>query len=167
MWLFSLVSYREISKFVRKLFVCHDGEGITTCGKEYCSERTEKIDGKEKRIQYHKQGCHVYALLMNDSGKQEPLIQPSGISTRDALFYLTESARLMGKDAIHVIYGGSYDANMLLQDFSYADMVALLEGYTVKFENYEVRYQARKRFDIWRYPVNYKERWKLQTRGKN
>jgi hypothetical protein len=126
-------------KKVKREFVAHDGEGITT-------------------------DSHKYVLLMNSKGKQ--LIDTNGIDTYDALKFLTESS-LESKDAIHVMYGASYDVNMILKDVSYPRLKKLQAGEKVGFNNFVIEYRQRKCFmvseylpDTKHYVLDEKDKWK-------
>lgn len=131
-------------------FVAWDGEGITSCGLTHCtSEVIEPLPTKKQTIYYHGKGCHKYALLMNSRSGSTPLISAKGLDTLTCFEYLLDESAQCEKDAIHVVYGGSYDVNMMCMDFSYEEIRALHDGYTVVWrKKYHVTYHARKMFAL-------------------
>lgn len=82
--------------YLARPFLGWDGEGITG------------DDGK-----------HRYVMLANSSGAR--VARPGGLSTVACLdFLLTEAEKHAG--SIHVVYGGSYDINMILTDLTRAQV---------------------------------------------
>lgn len=118
------------TKFEAGRFVAWDGEGIT----------------KHKRGCAKKSGCgcrHEYALLLNSEGGQ--LLDRDGISTEAALFALTGEADRLGKSWTHVVFGLSYDANMILRDVRLPELRRLWKGKRVRFHHrFSLSYRPRK-----------------------
>lgn len=115
---------QNLSKFSRGEFVAWDGEGVTI----------------RKR--------HQYVMLMN-SQEAGTLVNPTGIPTRDALETLCEVGQQF-KHSIHVVFGGSYDVNMILGDCTYEQVQSIWAGLwtPVCGGRYSVSYRARKSFSI-------------------
>lgn len=115
---------QNISKFTRGNFIAWDGEGVTV-----------------KRR-------HQYVMLMN-SAEAHTLVNPTGIPTRDALDVLCEVGQ-QHKHAIHVVFGGSYDVNMILGDCTYEQIQSIWRGAwtPVCGGRYSVSYRARKSFSV-------------------
>lgn len=110
------------SKWKRRLVVAWDGEGA------------------------NKDGTHIYNLLANSDGDR--IVNPDGLSTREVLDFFVDNGR---KQAINVIYGGSYDVNMFLRDVPPENLIALwVEGYCYWHE-YRIFYTPRKKFTVYRY----------------
>jgi DNA polymerase type B, organellar and viral len=125
-------------------FIAVDGEGINSCGSETpCGEKVTV----NFRIQYqnHKPGCQRYALLM--SSADEGISNLEGLSTKDCLDYLLD-LKTENPQSIFVIYGGSYDANMILKDLSYEDILILQKKKKVYWKNYRIAYIPRKCFVV-------------------
>jgi DNA polymerase type B, organellar and viral len=103
-------------------FVAWDGEGMN-------------VDGE-----------HRYVYLANSLGHE--LFDPAGIPTLTALELM--SAAVRDSAGIHVIYGGSYDANMILRDISYVKLKQLWEGFPewTWFRDYSITYRLRKLFAV-------------------
>lgn len=88
---------------------------------------------------------HIYTLLSNSENAY--LASDKGLSTKDCLeFFLTHNNRR----AIHVIYGGSYDVNMILRDLSRAHIATLWTEGAVRWKGYKICYAPRKRFSVTR-----------------
>lgn len=135
---------KMLTKFARAKFVAWDGEGITV---------------RDDRCLYHKalvgSPCtckHLYTLLANSEGAS--LHNDAGIPTRDALRLLVEEGR-KHRNAIHVIFGGSYDVNMILGDLSKDQLTELWRTGTVHLDEYVVKYSPRKRFQVLRHPESH------------
>lgn len=114
------------SLFQRGEFVAWDGEGVT--------------DGRTRR--------HRYVMMMN-SLEASTLVNVKGIPTRDALDALCTVGEA-NRRAIHVVFGGSYDVNMILGDCSYDQVQSVWGGAWTKVcsGKYAVNYRARKSFSI-------------------
>ena len=90
-------------------------------------------------------GRHVYTLLANSSGAF--IESPTGLTTAECLEFLIEQS-VVHADKIHVIYGGGYDANMILGDLSYLSIVRLADTGQVDIDDYTISYRARKSLTI-------------------
>jgi hypothetical protein len=114
------------SLFQRGEFIAWDGEGVT--------------DARTKR--------HRYVMLMN-SVEQSTIVNLGGIPTRDALDALCTVGEANPR-AIHVVFGGSYDVNMILGDCTYEQVQNVWSGAWTKVcgGRYSVCYRARKSFSI-------------------
>lgn len=115
------------SLFTLGQFVAWDGEGGTSL-----------VSGK-----------HEYMLLMSSKGHQ--LFNPNGISTKQALQFLTESSTSLPMKSINVMFAGSYDANMMLKDLPRKNAILLWEYGDTWWEGYHIRFRQRKYFEIARY----------------
>jgi DNA polymerase type B, organellar and viral len=94
-------------------------------------------------------GTHIYNLLANSFGHY--IINHEGLSTEQVLnFMLSESK----PQAINVIFGGSYDVNMLLRDLPTDKVQTLWDKGTVYWKNYGISYAHRKRFSVRWYDYN-------------
>lgn len=108
------------SKWDRRLIVGWDGEGATLAN-----------------------GEHIYNLLANSDGSR--VVNSGGLSTEEALdFFLTFG----DPKAINVIYGGSYDVNMILRDLSHEKLLALWHLGSCYWQNYRIFYAPRKKFTV-------------------
>ncbi len=103
-----------------------------------------------------------YILLCNSQGEHR--YNPQGLSTQQCLDFLVETAAA-SKRAIHVGFGFSYDANMILADVPY-DTLSLLhargkvgKSTTIRLDDYwyRIRYMPRKRLSVAR--ITYSEKW--------
>lgn len=100
-------SGRRLSNFRRGEFIAWDGEGINA----------GKVDASSVR--------QDYILLANSLG--DSIVKRSGLSTLSCLQFLCKTAEAHPK-AIHVIYGGSYDVNMMLRDLPREDIDTLFHS---------------------------------------
>lgn len=116
----------KLSKFARAEFIAWDGEGVT--------------DARSKR--------HRYVMLMN-SVERLTTVDASGIPTRDCLDVLCTVGE-ENRRAIHVVFGGSYDVNMMLGDCTYEQVHRIWSGAWTPIcgGRYSVSYRARKSFSI-------------------
>lgn len=64
-------------------------------------------------------GVHRYVMLANSTGAR--IARPDGLRTKACLDFLVDQAELH-TGAIHVVYGGSYDINMILTDLTRAQL---------------------------------------------
>ena len=96
---------------------------------------------------------HTYVLLMNSEG--DVTSNPAGLSSVDCFRTLLDSSRKNPK-AINVIFGGSYDANMMLKDVPIELLRKLHAGkriiwkYSIR-EVYSIEYRARRELFIGRF----------------
>jgi len=117
---------RTPSKWDRRDIVAWDGEGAN-------------LDN----------GIHVYNLLANSCG--DCILDHKGLSTSRCFdFFLDHSKR----NAINVIYGGSYDVNMMLIDVDPPALAKLWVDGNVYWRNYRIWYKPRKSLTIQRFSVN-------------
>jgi hypothetical protein len=112
----------RISKFKRGQFIAWDGEGITDA-----------------------EGVHKYTLLANSAGGK--LRNTEGIGTREALDFLCTEGRKYQR-AIHTIFAGGYDINMLLKDVPINALYSLQATGTCSFENFTIWYTPKKKFAV-------------------
>lgn len=111
-------------------------------------------------------GRHVYTLLANSRGNW--IESPTGLTTQECLWFLMDEARKNDK-VNHVVYGGSYDSNMILSDLSLSEIQRLCETGTVWWSNYRISYRQRKSLHIIEYhPEDFehkKGRWQPKKIG--
>jgi hypothetical protein len=111
---------KKLTKWERRKIVAWDGEGANL-----------------------ESGEHIYNLLANSQGTR--LYHEGGISTKEALnFFLTYG----DPQAINVIYGGSYDVNMILRDLNEAQITALWANGCCYYLDYKIDYALRKKFTV-------------------
>lgn len=107
------------SKWARRSIVAWDGEG--------CNFGDQQL----------------YVLLANSRG--DSIVNRGGLTTMQCLDFLCDHAR---KEDINVIFGGSYDANMMIADLPRRNLEELWkEGHT-RFGPFYIRYQWRKCFMV-------------------
>lgn len=103
-------------------FVCFDGEGITLAGR------------------------HEYVYLACYDGKSfHDVANWSGLTSEQCFKFLLDNARWNG---IHVIYGGSYDANMMLRTLSRKCLEELHAVHRTKWRTWWIDYIPRKYFGL-------------------
>lgn len=137
---------RRLIHHSNRQFIAWDGEGINACGTdEPCGEIYNKGGNNEYRN--HKPDCHRYVLLMNSVGGK--IVDMNGISTKQALKFICETGELF-PDAIHVIYGGSYDVNMILKDLKRPAIERLVKKKACLYDDYRIEYVSRKYVKITR-----------------
>ncbi len=122
---------KPLSKWERRLVVAWDGEGANEAD-----------------------GTHIYNLLANSDGTR--LIDPNGISTRSALDFFIKYGN---PKAINVIYGGSYDVNMILRDVPEEKLEVLWRDGKCFWEEYKIYYAPRKKLTVQKY---YRQGGKLE-----
>lgn len=113
-------SGKTLTKWERRKIVGWDGEGANT-----------------------EDGTHIYNLLANSDGTR--LVDPNGISTEAALNFFIEYG---DPSAINVIYGGSYDVNMILRDVPVDRLRNLWTTGECMFGVYRIFYAPRKKLTI-------------------
>lgn len=91
-------------------------------------------------------GHHYYNLLANSRGEYIcPDNGMRGIGTKEAFdFFLNHNQR----SAINVIFGGSYDVNMILKDMPEIYLKALWADGRCKWDGYRITWTPRKRFGV-------------------
>lgn len=131
-------------------FIGYDGEGINSCGSDEPCGEIQYYPGSDntRTFRNHKFDCQKYALLMNSKG--DKIIDIEGLDTERCLHWLTTMKQLYPK-AIHVIYGGSYDANMILKLLPYEDVLRLVKTGRTYYGDYRIAYVNRKYLQISRY----------------
>jgi len=90
-------------------------------------------------------GYHVYNLLANSNG--EHILNPEGLGTRECFDFLIQSS---DPNSINVIFGGSYDINMMLKDVPREKLVELWTEHSVYWMGYRILWNTRKKFTIQR-----------------
>lgn len=111
------------SKWERRKIVAWDGEGANL-----------------------ETGEHVYNLLANSYGKY--IINHGGLSTEECFQFMLKYS---DKQAINVIFGGSYDVNMILRDVPPEKIKKLWASGTCYWKNYGIHYAHRKKFTVSQY----------------
>jgi hypothetical protein len=99
-------------KYLARPFVAYDGEGIT-----------DEFDG-----------IHRYVMLASKNAitmTYDAIVNREGLSTYECLEFLLEHRLPKG---IHIIFGGSYDINMLLRDLSENDLRTLYKYGKLKWQ---------------------------------
>src|SRR5690348_9794689 len=109
-------------KYFSREFIAYDGEGIS-------------LDD----------GSHLYTLFASSRGLQ--LQDDEGIGTNDIFESLLDAKRRF-PNAIHVIYGGSYDFNMWLTDVSLRRMEQLYDRGTCLWGAYKITWRRGKSLRI-------------------
>lgn len=117
---------KPLSKWDRRRIVGWDGEGANLS------------DGK-----------HVYNLLANSEGVR--IINHNGLGTEEVLDFFIKYG---DPKAINVIYGGSYDINMLLVDLPVDKIATLWTEGTCFWKNYRISYANRKKFSVQKFIRN-------------
>jgi len=110
----------EVSKWTRRVIVAWDGEGAN-------------LDTGE----------HVYNLLANSNG--DYIINLDGLSTIEVFnFFLYNS----NDRDINVIFGGSYDINMILRDVPRDQLQILWSTGMVYWKGFQIMWASRKKFTV-------------------
>jgi hypothetical protein len=116
--------YKKPSKWDKHQFICYDGEG------------------------YDINGRHEYVYLCAyDGADYMDIRNDAGLTTEQSIKFLLSTAKKY-KYGINVIYGGSYDANMILKDLSYESLYQLHHEGEVLWRDYRIEYIARKYFQV-------------------
>ena len=91
-------------------------------------------------------GTHVYNLLANSRG--DYILNHEGLTTKGAFeFFFTHS----NTRDINVIFGGSYDVNMILRDVPQDRLKHLWDTGATFWNEYQIIYAPRKKLTITRY----------------
>lgn len=117
---------RRFSKFSSHKFLCFDGEGMNL--------------GEDERHHY------VY-LAAFDGEEYSDYESEDGLNTIDCFSFLMTMAKEY-PDYICVIYGGSYDANMMLGDLSQTALEKLRETNSCNWRQYRIEYVPWKYFQV-------------------
>lgn len=104
------------------------------------SRRVVAWDGEGANLE---DGTHIYNLLSNSLGSM--VSNQSGLTTKSCLEFLI---RHNDPKAIHCIYGGSYDVNMMLVDLSIEQVNNLWTTGTTYYGGYCLYYTPRKKFTV-------------------
>lgn len=110
------------TKWERKLIVAWDGEGAN-----------------------REDGTHIYNLIANSEGTRLFDKSPDGLSSRSVLDFFIKYGN---PNAINVIYGGSYDVNMLLKDLPKDKIKELWIRGDVYWEDFRIFYAPRKKLTV-------------------
>lgn len=113
-------SYTKPSKWERREIVAWDGEGANL-----------------------ESGEHVYSLLANSNSKY--ILDHDGLATKEILDFFLEYSR---EDDINVIYGGSYDVNMILRDVPKDKLLELWTEGRTYWKTYRIFWAPRKKFTV-------------------
>lgn len=136
-------------------FVAWDGEGVTVeeasgpdpVAWQKMIEALPRSERKAARARSDapKPGKHAYIMLANSRGAY---IEADDLSTKRCFDFLLDTASALPKNVVHVIFGGSYDANMMFRDLERADLEAIAAGervdVTLGGATYRVYYRPRK-----------------------
>lgn len=88
-------------------------------------------------------GEHVYNLLANSNG--DYIIESAGLSTTQVFDFFLENSN---EDDINVIYGGSYDINMILRDVPREELQVLWRTGKLYWKTYRILWATRKKFTV-------------------
>ena len=119
---------KPISKWRRRSIVAWDGEGANL-----------------------ENGEHVYNLLSNSNG--DYIVDYAGLPTQVVFDFFLQYGN--DKD-INVIFGGSYDINMILKDLPHAKLQQLWDEGKTYWKNYRIIWATRKKFTVQLIGKNYK-----------
>lgn len=117
---------RDTNKYLGRRFVAWDGEGVD-----------------------NSDGSHAYVLLANSDGRSIIAPPPKGLETQDIFDFLLAESERIGRDAIHVMYGSSYDINMILKSLSRNEIEAVRKFRTARIWNrYRIQWRQGKVFRL-------------------
>lgn len=105
-----------------KTIIAWDGEGVT-------------LDN----------GVHVYNLFANSAGDT---IATDDLRSIDTELCLELLLQYPSKKFINIIYGGSYDVNMILKDLTRDQISILWNNGSVHWRHYRITYASRKKFTV-------------------
>lgn len=95
-------------------------------------------------------GEHIYNLFSGKCGEQSIGIErPTGLHTAEIFETLLDFAE-QHPDAIHIIYGGSYDFNMWLSDLDKVDVQYVYSKKFATWGNYRISWRRGKSFYVCR-----------------
>lgn len=115
---------RPPSKWEQHQFLCFDGEGYD-------------IDGRHQ---------YVYLCAFDGTDYFE-LRNEEGLSSTECFNFIIDCAAAHPQH-ISVIFGGSYDAEMMLRDVTVPKLLAIKDSGTCKWRNYRIKYTKRKYFSV-------------------
>ena len=128
----------------RRNIIAWDGEGANVECDYCCLDWTmPHIRPSRFHMPHDCQGEHIYNLLANSFGHY--VLNHEGLTTEQVLNFMLKESK---PQAINVIYGGSYDVNMLLRDLPPDKIRTLWENGSVYWGNYGISYAHRKRFSV-------------------
>lgn len=143
---------KEPSKWERRSIVAWDGEGANlVCnrcsgigGYDYRDANDDRIREWAVCKDCHASGTiHVYNLLANSNN--DLIINLEGLSTIEVFdFFMTHS----NPRDINVIYGGSYDINMILKDVPKDKLQRLWDSGSCYWNHYRIIWATRKKFSV-------------------
>lgn len=113
---------KQPSKWDRRVIVAWDGEGANLNDEN---------------------NTHVYSLLANSNGQH--ILNHEGLSTEDILMFFIDFSN---ENDINVIYGGSYDVNMILKDLPKDKLQQLWDTGTCQWKYFRLFYATRKKFTV-------------------
>lgn len=110
---------------------------------------------------------HRYTLLANSLGHYTS--NQDGLTTYQCLDFLTDTSTLAATgESINVMFSGSYDANMMLGDLSWQQVVQLCKHGEVRWQNFRIKYRPGRYFKVYRLgEPYYREPTKLKRGGWN
>lgn len=112
------------SKWQHHQFICYDGEGFDI------------------------NGSHEYTYLAAYDAKEYYEIRnDKGLTSLQSLRFLVETSSKFSH-GINVIYGGSYDANMILRDVPIEQLQILHSGEFINWKGFRIKYVSRKYFQV-------------------
>lgn len=116
--------YKRPAKWDKHHFICYDGEGYDI------NDRHE----------------YVY-LCAYDGSDYHEVRNDKGLTTEQCFKFLINTASQF-KNGINVIYGGSYDANMILKDLPFETLYRLHHEGSAIWRDYRIEYIPRKFFQV-------------------
>ena len=113
----------ELKKALARPFITYDGEGITL-----------------------EDGSHIYTLFACNDGRYVENYD-TGLSGKECFDLLLEG-KVLHPTGIHVIYGGTYDLNMMIQNAPHAKIANLWERGQTIWDGYFIKYRHRKEYSV-------------------
>lgn len=111
---------KRLDRYLSRPFIAWDGEGINESN-----------------------GSHTYVLLASSEGDR--LSNRFGLATAECFEALLKYA---GTDAIHVVYGGGYDINMMLRDLPRESLEEIYLHPSIRWQGYRLSWRAGKSLRI-------------------
>jgi hypothetical protein len=118
------IKQKEPSKWAKHQFICFDGEGYD-------------IDGKHQYVYMCAYNAEEYYEIRNDTG----------LSTEECFEFMV-SVSEKHKYGLCVIYGGSYDSNMMLRDVSVPKLMDLNKTGSCRWRKWRISMVSRKEFTV-------------------
>ena len=113
--------------YLSRPVIAFDGEGIT------------RADGSHAYI--------MLAAMDSDEMEYRSVYDPDGLSTVTCLRFILD-IKARNPNAICIIYGGSYDFNMIIGDLTRDDALALYQKQSHKWRGYRLAWRRGKSFTI-------------------